>query len=89
MGYAKFWGGVGIAILSLLFTFVIDRVFEDNSKPNTATETLLEISVWLTLWALVLTAFMCFGLGFTFWRLYRRDDAALTNIEQGTQEATS
>ena len=32
LGYAKFWGGAGIVVMSLLFTFVIDRVFDDNGS---------------------------------------------------------
>ena len=87
MGYARFWSGIGIAIVSLLFTFAIDRVFEDSGSSGSTTQHVSEIVVWLTLSALAIAALVCFVLGFSFWRLYRRDDAELSRIEQEKQEA--
>ena len=81
LGYAKFWGGAGIVIMSLLFTFVIDRVFDDSGSSYSAAPGTAEIAVWLTLLALMLTVSACFSLAFIFWRHYHRDDAALTNID--------
>ena len=87
LGYARFWGGVGIAIVSLLFTFVIDRIFEDSGSSGSPTEHLSEIAVWLTLSVLAIAALVCFVLGSIFWLLYRRDDLELIRIEQEKRES--
>ena len=91
LGYARFWLGVGIAILSLLFTFGYARIFGDDgsSAAQSAADQTPDITALLALLALFLIAAICFGLGFVFRVLYRRDNAALTHIQRPQQEATS
>ena len=81
LGYARFWLGVGIAILSLLFTFGYNLIFgySGDTNPQPAAEPALEITALLALLGLVAFAVTSFILASHFRVLYRRDNAALAH----------
>ena len=72
LGYTRFWLGVGIAVLSLLFTFGYDLIFGDSRPPA--------ITAWLALFALFALAALCFYLVLHFRILYRGNNADLVRI---------
>ena len=81
LGYARFWLGVGIAILSLVFTFGYDLIFgySGDSSSQPAAEPTLEITALLALLGLFAFAATSFILASHFRALYRRDNAALAH----------
>ena len=82
LGYARFWLGVGIAVLSLLFTFGYDLIFGDagaGQSPTTAVAT-TPAPAWLALLALLALAALCLYLVLHFRRLYRGNNADLVRI---------
>ena len=89
LGYARFWLGVAVAILSLLFTFGYDLILGSDGSNSSATEAAAtagvaasgpEIAPLAALAALLVLAGACFFLGFYFRVLYRRDNAMLTAL---------
>ena len=86
LGYARFWLGVAVAILSLVFTFGYDRIFGDGSSSSATEATAaapasgLEIAPLAALSALLALAGTCFFLGLYFRVLYRRDNAMLATL---------
>ena len=79
LGYARFWLGVGIAVLSLLFTFGYDLIFGDTRPPAAAAAT-PAMTAWLALAAVFTLALICFIMAAYFRRLYQEDNAALVRI---------
>ncbi len=87
LGYARLWTGVGLAILSLFFTFLFGQLIDligDTASQNAAKQALIELAVYV----LSIAAAVCFNTGIVFWMLYRHDEVALARIEQENQEAT-
>lgn len=98
LGYARFWLGAGIAVLSLLFTFGYNLIFSNDDdppppsappapEPPPAAELMLETPALFALLALFVFAATCLILGHHFRRLYRQDNARLAQIEHNHQEA--
>ena len=82
LGYARFWLGVGIAVLSLLFTFGYDLIFGDagaGQSPTTAVAT-TPAPAWFALLALIVLAGLCLYLALYFRNLYRGSNADLVRI---------
>ena len=89
LGYARFWLGVAVAILSLLFTFGYDRILGGDGSNSSATAATAaaagpasgpEIAPLAALAALLVLAGACFFLGFYFRILYRRDNAMMAAL---------
>ena len=94
LGYARFWLGVAVAILSLLFTFGYDRILGSDGSDSSATETAAtaagpasgpEIAPLAALAALPVLAGAGFFLGSYFRVLYRRDNAMLAALAYETE----
>ena len=87
LGYARLWTGVGLAVLSLFFTFLFGQLIDlidDTASQDAAKLDLIELAVYV----LSIAAAVCFNTGIIFWLLYRYDDLVLVRIEQANQEAT-
>ena len=99
VGWCRFWVGVSLAIATLTFTFAVERVFEPLFEPTTAicrsadtendgqVDLISFVSIGI-IFLLILLSAVCAVLSARFSTLYRRDDAALADIDQDHPEAT-
>ena len=103
LGWCRFWLGISLAIVTLMFTFAVNQVFkplierapvptiidEQRDAGDDGQVEPLRFPGVTVMFALFLVTSICIGLSAYFRVLYRRDDAALTNTERGHQEATT
>ncbi len=86
LGHARFWGGVGTALLAGLLLFIANTLWEIGANPKVWTplaENVFTIGIIILGEAVAIS----FVLAWTFRNFYRWDDQELTRTEQNNQEA--
>jgi len=86
LGHSRFWAVAGTILLAGLLLFIANTLWEISANPKTGT---LSSAYALAIGAAVLApaTAISFALAWMFRNWYRRDDAALIQIEQVGQDA--
>lgn len=87
LGYAKFWIGVCAAFLGAFVAFAAEKLWEISTNPD-AYAAPVWTALFVSAWILVTAATVSLTLASTFIIAYQRDDIALTEIEQGNDDAS-
>ena len=86
LGYCRFWAGAGTILLAGLLLFIANTLWEIGANPKIGTP----LSAYtFAIGAVVLAhaTVVSSALAWMFRNWYRRDDTALTQIEQAGQDA--
>ena len=81
LGHARFWAGVGTALLGAFLLFTAEALWEIGKNPALYTPE-VEFAFSIGTWLLAIAVAGCFLLAAIFGVLYQRDDAALAEIEE-------
>lgn len=85
LGHSRFWAGVGTVLLAALLLFIANTLWEIGTDPKVRTPLALNAFV-VGIFFLAEATMLSFALAWLFRNLYRLDDRALTEIEQGNQD---
>ena len=85
LGHSRFWAGVGTVLLAALLLFIANTLWEIGTDPKVRTSLARDVFA-IGIFFLAEATMLSFALAWAFRNLYRLDDKALTEIEQGNQD---